>query len=235
VFAALVALVASAAGAPAATAAMLELRVTDRDGQPAADVVVLVEVPTAAVAAVATLPPAETATIVQQGSRFEPALTVVRAGSSVRFVNHDSYDHHLRSVPSGPLANVPPARQFELRQGPAGHRRKADSPPAVNEERFDVPGPVGLGCHLHSTMRGHIYVSATPHFGKTDDQGVVRITGLPEGRATLRLWHAEQLLEQPAQPLSLGPATLAMSASLNFNPPPPRRARGAGGGAGRAL
>ncbi len=205
----------------AAHAATLELRVTDRDGKPAADVVVMVDV--AAPAAVP--PPAEPATVLQQGSRFEPALTVVRAGATVRFVNHDGYDHHVRSVPSGPLGATPPARQFELRQGPAGHRRKADSPPAVNEERFPTPGPVGLGCHLHSAMRGHIYVADTPYFGKTDDQGVVRIAGVPEGRATLRLWHADQLLEQPPQPLAVAGSTATASASLNFTPPPARRRR----------
>ena len=207
--------------AGSATAATLELRVTDRDGKPAPDVVVQVEttVPMPA------LPPPEPATVLQQGSRFEPALTVVRAGATVRFVNHDGYDHHVRSVPSGPLGATPPARSFELRQGPAGHRRKADSAPAVAEERFSEPGPVGLGCHLHSTMRGHIYVAATPFFGKTDAQGFVRISGLPEGRATLRLWHADQLLEQSAQTLSVAQSTLLASASLNFTPPPMRRRR----------
>ncbi len=205
-----------------AHAATLELRVTDRDGQPAADVVVLVD--SSAPPATAP-PPPEGATILQQGSRFEPALTVVRAGATVRFVNHDAYDHHVRSVPSGPLGTVPPARSFELRQGPSGHRRKADSAPAVNEERFATPGPVGLGCHLHSTMRGHIYVAATPWFGKTDEHGVVRIGGLPEGRATLTLWHPAQLTEQPPQALAIAQATVLASASLNFTPPPARRRR----------
>ncbi len=204
---------------PAAQSATLELRVTDRDGKPAADVVVLVDTATPP----ATAAPAEGATILQLGSRFEPALTVVRAGATVRFVNHDGYDHHVRSVPSGPLGATPPARQFELRQGPAGPRRKPDSPPAVNEERFTAPGPVGLGCHLHSAMRGHIYVADTPFFGKTDDNGLVRIAGLPEGRATLRLWHADQLTEQAAVPLAVSSATVVHHASLNFTPPPRRR------------
>ncbi len=204
---------------PAAQATTLELRVTDRDGKPAADVVVLLDPFTPATA---TTPP-EDATILQLGSRFEPALTVVRAGATVRFVNHDGYDHHVRSVPSGPLSATPPARQFELRQGPAGPRRKPDSPPAVNEERFTAPGPVGLGCHLHSAMRGHIYVADTPYFGKTDEHGAVRITGLPAGRATLRLWHAEQLSEQPPVALAVAQTTVLLNASLNFTPPPRRR------------
>lgn len=207
---------------PAAHAATLELRVTDRDGQPAADVVVLVD---SSAPPAAALPPPEAATILQQGSRFEPALTVVRVGATVRFVNHDAYDHHVRSVPSGPLGAVPPATRFELRQGPSGHRRKADSPPAVNEERFGAPGPVGLGCHLHSTMRGHIYVADTPWFGKTDEHGVVRIGGLPEGRATLRLWHPSQLSEQPPQTVTVAQANTLAGASLNFTPPPARRRR----------
>lgn len=204
---------------PAAQASTLELRVTDRDGQPAADVVVLVDTASPA----PTAAPPEGATILQQGSRFEPALTVVQAGATVRFVNHDGYDHHVRSVPSGPLGATPPARQFELRQGPAGPRRKPDSPPAVNEERFPTPGPVGLGCHLHSAMRGHVYVADTPFFGKTDANGLVRIAGLPAGRATVRLWHADQLSEQPALTLAVAQATVVHSASLNFTPPARRR------------
>jgi plastocyanin len=204
---------------PAAEASTLELRVIDRDGQPAADVVVLVDTASPA----PTAAPPEGATILQQGSRFEPGLTVVQAGATVRFVNHDGYDHHVRSVPSGPLGATPPARQFELRQGPAGLRRKPDSPPAVNEERFPTPGPVGLGCHLHSAMRGHVYVADTPFFGKTDANGLVRIAGLPAGRATVRLWHADQLSEQPALTLAVAQATVVHSASLNFTPPARRR------------
>jgi plastocyanin len=220
---ALLAAMLIAASAPTHTqpapAATLELRVTDRDGQPAPDVVVLVE----ATAAADADPPPEAATVLQLRSRFEPALTVVRRGSTVRFVNHDGYDHHVRSVASGPLGATPPATQFELRQGPAGHRRKADSPPAVNSLQMDSPGPIGLGCHLHSTMRGHLYVADTPYFGKTDENGLVRIAGLPAGAATLRLWHASQLLEQPAIALSVAQATVVMDARLNFTPPARRR------------
>lgn len=213
-----------------AHAATLELRVTDREGKPAADVVVLVEVATARPAALSAesaprRAPQEVATILQQGSRFMPALTVVHVGSSVRFVNHDAYEHHVRSVPSGPLGATPAAQNLELRQGPSGPRRKPDSPPALNEERFGTPGPVGLGCHLHSTMRGHIYVAATPWFGKTDDNGLVRIDGIPAGSATLKLWHADQLVEQPSAALNFGASALVQTAKLNFTPPPARRRR----------
>lgn len=210
-----------AAVASTAAAATLELRVTDREGQPAADVVVLVET----TAPGPTPPPPEPATVLQLRSRFVPALSVVRAGASVRFVNHDAYDHHVRSVPSGPLGATPPASQFELRQGPAGLQRQADSPAAVKTLVMDTPGPIGLGCHLHSSMRGHLYVADTPYFGKTDDNGLVRIAGVPEGQAVIRLWHPAQLSDQPPLELRVGQATVLMDARLNFTPPTARRRR----------
>ena len=207
--------------APVAAAATLELRVTDREGQPAADVVVLVETKAQGPA----LPPPEPATVLQLRSRFVPALSVVQAGASVRFVNHDAYDHHVRSMPSGPLGATPPASQFELRQGPAGLQRQADSPAAVKTLVMDTPGPIGLGCHLHSSMRGHLYVADTPYFGKTDDNGFVRIAGVPAGEAVIRLWHPGQLSEQPTLALRMGEATVLMDARLNFTPPPRRPGR----------
>ena len=93
----------------AATAGTLQISVTDRDGKPAADVVVLV----GASAKLSSAP--VTATIAQDSLKFVPFLTVVPVGSTLRFVNRDQYDHHVRSTPSGPLGSMPPAQSFELR------------------------------------------------------------------------------------------------------------------------
>jgi hypothetical protein len=37
-------------------------------------------------------------------------------------------------------------------------------------------------------MRGLILVLATPHFVTTDPEGRFRLTGLPPGRYTLKVW-----------------------------------------------
>jgi plastocyanin len=188
--------------------ATLSLSVSNAQGDPAADTVVLVQ-PTATWAA---QPLPATATVTQRDVRFVPYVTVVPVGGTLRFVNGDSFDHHIRSLPGGPLGSVAPAKQFEFRLGAAGMGR--DSSPDV---RFDIPGSVLVGCHLHGSMRGHVFVSATPWFAVSDDKGQVTIEGVPEGQVNVRLWHPDQFVEQPPMSLQLGARTQAQ-ARLNFNP-----------------
>jgi hypothetical protein len=84
-------------------------------------------------------------------------------------------------------------------------------------------GPVALGCHLHGSMRGQIYVSPTPWFGKTDAQGLLLVEGVPEGETTVRLWHPDQLVEQPALAARVGASLVPVQGVLNFSPRPARR------------
>jgi plastocyanin len=211
-----------------AHAASMQIVVTDKDGRPAPDVVVLVGTADKAAATAATAP----VPIIQEGLRFVPFLTVVPAGSTLRFVNKDGYDHHVRSMPSGPLGATPPAKNFELRldaaetpatpadEYAAPSRARKRSGPAVTsaEVKVDQAGPIGLGCHLHASMRGQVYVSPTPHFAKTDADGKARIEHLPDGAIEMTLWHADQLIEQPVVKLQAGATPLLANAQLNFVP-----------------
>lgn len=228
----LIALAALLAGA-AAQAGTLQVTVTDKDGKPAPDVVVLVD----SAQKSAPRPAAQPVAIAQENLRFVPFLTVVPAGSTVRFSNKDGYDHHVRSMPSGPLGSMPAVKNFELRLDAAqaapadgADEYKTAAPPrgrksgtASADVKLDQPGPIGLGCHLHASMRGQIYVSPTPWFAKTDANGVATIEGVPEGAADLSLWHPDQLAEQPAVRLSVGATPLQASGQLNFVP---KRRRG---------
>ncbi len=222
-----------AACAGSALAGTLQVSVTDKDGQPAPDVVVLIDTPAAPRATPATVP----VVITQEGLRFVPFLTVVPAGSTLRFVNRDSYDHHVRSTASGPLGSMPPAASFELRldgvadaapspqdeyQSRPAPKRKAN-PVTQQDVLVAQPGPIGLGCHIHGSMRGQVYVAATPWFAKTDAAGRAVIEGVPEGAVELTLWHADQLQDQPAQRAQLGAAPLQLAGQLNFVPRPRRR------------
>ncbi len=194
--------------AGACSAGTLQVTVTDKDGKPAADVVVLVDSFPRTAAAPAPAP----VVISQEDLRFSPFLTVVPVGSTLRFINRDSYDHHVRSTPSGPLGAVAPVQSFEMRLSAV--QRK----PAPADVTVGSAGPIGLGCHIHGSMRGQIYVSATPWFGKTDVQGVVTIDGVPEGVTELRLWHSDQLQEQLPLKLNVSSAPQRVDAALNFTP-----------------
>jgi plastocyanin len=211
----------------AARAGTVQLTVVDRDGRPAADVVVLIEASGARGPATA----GPVVSITQEGSRFVPTLTVVAVGSTLRFTNKDAYDHHVRAMPSGPLGAIAPAKTFELRldaadeaagqvdeyKPPTPVKRKAN-PVRSADVKVDQPGPIGIGCHIHSSMRGQIYVSPTPWFGKTDAQGVATIDNVPDGAVQVTLWHAEQLQDQAMQTVQSSAAPAKVNAQLNFTP-----------------
>ncbi|MBX3622133.1 MAG: plastocyanin [Rhizobacter sp.] len=210
----------------------MQLTVTDKDGKPVPDVVVLVQASTKA----APTPAAKPVLITQEGSRFVPYLTVVPVGSTLRFTNKDSYDHHVRSTPSGPLGSIAPAKTFELRLDadpiaearggtdlyPSGPQRKRSGISSA-DVKVDAAGPIGLGCHIHGSMRGQVYVADTPWFGKTDAQGVVSLDGVPDGAAQLQLWHPDQLQDQAPVAVQVSATPVKTSTQLNFVP---RRRRG---------
>jgi len=203
--------------ATAAFGAPLQVSVTSADGKPAPDVVVLVT-PTAAWS---PQPLPEPVVIVQKDIKFVPAVTVVPVGATVRFVNKDSFDHHVRSQPGGPLGTVAPAKQFEFRMPAVSHGKESTA-----ELKLDVPGSIVLGCHLHGSMRGHLVVSNTPWAAVTDANGKAVFADVPEGQADVRLWHPDQLVEQNSMHVQLAAAQATQAdAKLNFTPKPPRKAR----------
>jgi hypothetical protein len=137
-------------------------------------------------------------------------------GTVVRFTNLDKFDHHLRAMPGGPLGTIPPAQDFEFRiPGMKGERVSS------MELQLDKPGVIVLGCHLHSSMRGHLYVSSTPYVTVTDASGRAVFAAVPDGAATVKVWHPEQLLDQAdlRTTASQGAATAApLAVKLNFTP-----------------
>lgn len=180
----------------AAHAATVQVTLLSADGKPLVDAVVVVE----PLSAGAPRKPAPMqATIQQEKMRFVPALTVVPTGSRVRFSNLDGYEHHVRGRPAtaGLLDNGTAGSGFELRLGAATDNRSGGTQEVV----MAAPGPMELGCHLHSVMRGHIYVADTPWVAKTDANGTATLGEVPEGAAQVRVWHGDQLL--PAAPVAV--------------------------------
>ncbi|RVU45598.1 cupredoxin domain-containing protein [Rubrivivax rivuli] len=193
---------------PAAWAATLQISVLAADGQPLADAVVVLELPPGSPVPKPT--PVRT-TVQQERLRFQPALLVVPVGSAVRFTNIDPFDHHVRGRPAADGLSAPASAGFELRLAGAAEGRTGGSQEVV----MGQAGPVELGCHLHSRMRGHIYVADSPWVVKTDGNGQAILGDVPDGAARLKVWHPDQLV--PATPMAVtvrGDAAVRMSTGI---------------------
>ncbi|MDZ4283743.1 MAG: plastocyanin [Hydrogenophaga sp.] len=195
----------------AAQAATVQVTVLGRDGKPLADAVVIVEPASGAKPA---SPTPVSAVINQQKMQFVPGTSVLPVGSKVTFTNLDTWEHHVRGMPAG-LASLNPGTQpgFELRLD--GKAEGKD--PASAEVTLAKAGAMQLGCHLHGSMRGFIFVADSPWTLLTDANGVATLQGVPEGAAKVRVVHADQLLEGAPVAVNITPVT-ALSVPTQVQP-----------------
>ena len=205
--------------AMAASAGSLSVSVIDKDGKPVPDAVVVVVPTNKAVQPKVPMP--TQAAINQEKMQFIPAVTVVPVGAKVRFVNTDPWDHHVRSSPAGMGQFNTTNAGFELRL-----EGKPDGKPAKSSDvTMDKPGVMGatlLGCFIHGSMRGYVYVSDSPWAVKTGADGMATFDDLPDGAAQVKLWQADQLIDVPTQTASIGAAAAKSTFQLSVVP---RKAR----------
>jgi plastocyanin len=128
----------------------------------------------------------------QRNLMFVPGALVVQTGTAVDFPNSDQVRHQVYSFSS--------AKTFQL----ALYAGKAHAPVL-----FDKPGLVTLGCNIHDSMLGYIYVTDSPWYGRTGADGTLQLHDLPPGEYTVRLWHTllDESGPQLQQHLSLGDGT----------------------------
>lgn len=202
------------AGLSAAQAATVQVTVLARDGKPLPDAVVVLE--PAAGQPVPVAPPVSL-TVTQEKMQFDPMLSVVPVGSKIRFSNLDRWDHHVKGGAPGLTGAGSTSFEFRL----AG-RVPGQTPPS-SEVTLEKAGPVQLGCHLHGSMRGFVYVAATPWAARTATDGVATLAQVPEGAMQLRVWHPDQLLDTAAVAVQVQPVT-AVNVPTLIQPRKPRRA-----------
>ena len=148
----------------------LSVTVTDARGAPLAGVVVVAQPDIAAPKA----PPGQKAVMDQRDLEFKPDVLVVQSGTAVEFPNSDQVRHQVYSFSD--------AKNFQL---PLYAGRAHE--PVV----FSRAGLVTVGCNIHDSMVGYIYVTDSPWFGRTGADGTLRLRDLPTGEYTVQIWHAQ--------------------------------------------
>ena len=169
----------------AATAASVNVQLTDAAGAPLADAVVMLE----PVGARLPPKPMQGAQIVQHDLQFDPTVTVVTTGTAVMFPNQDTVKHHVYSYS--------PAKTFQIKLY-AG----VPHAPIV----FDKPGVAVLGCNIHDGMIAWVVVTDTPLWAQSAAGGHAKVVDVPPGNYQMHVWHSSLAETTPAQlvPLAVG-------------------------------
>jgi hypothetical protein len=103
-----------------------------------------------------------------------PHVLGVRAGQPVEFVNSDPTEHDIHAEP-GPNA------EFNRLQPLQGMRES---------HVFTAPEVMALvKCDRHPWMSAYIGVVDHPYFAVTAADGTFTLTGVPDGRYTVTMWH----------------------------------------------
>jgi plastocyanin len=200
----------------AAHAGSLSVTVVDREGKPTMDAVIVL-LPEGKGTAKTALP--TTANIAQEKMQFIPAVSIVPVGAKVRFTNNDPWDHHVRSSAAGAAGFAAPATANTADKGiDVRLEGKSDGKPAKSVEVvMDKAGPQSatlLGCYLHGSMRGHVYVTDSPWAAKTNADGVATFDDVPDGKVSVRVWQADQLIDMPLQNAVVGAAPAKLNVQL---------------------
>lgn len=194
-----------------AVAGTVSVTVLDKEGKPVQDAVVVV-IPSVKGTPKTPLPMA--VTINQEKMRFVPPVSVVPVGARLTFTNNDPWEHHVRGSAAGLAQFSSTGGGFELRLD-----GKADGKPAKQAEVvMDKAGAVLLGCHIHGSMRGHIYVTDSPWAQRTTPEGQAVFDDVPDGAAQVRVWHGEQLIDLPLQNVTVGASPARATVQLQVVP-----------------
>ena len=152
--------------------------------------------------------------IEQISRQFEPFVTAVRTGTSVRFPNNDRVQHHVYSLSL--------TKKFEL---PLYQPGKAEA------IIFDRPGVVAVGCNIHDWMSAYVVVVDSPWFAVTPADGGAKFAGIPPGRYRAEIWHP-RLAANDKREVAVSGDAASVAVGLSLKPgfrtrrPPPA----AGGG-----
>ena len=116
--------------------------------------------------------PPVTVQVAINDKEFVPRVVVVPLGSTVRFPNHDPFDHNVFSA-SDP-------NQFDLGQYGRGEAKG---------RTFTSPGLVRVFCNIHPRMVAFVLVTANRLSAQPAADGTFVIDDVAPGAYTLHAWH----------------------------------------------
>ena len=170
--------------------------ILEKDNKPSpdlSDAVLYLEAP----ATVATAGRPSTVEIAITDKTYAPHVVVVPVGSTVRFPNHDPFNHNVFSV------NEP--NSFDL-----GLYGRGDA----KSHTFDHPGLVRVYCNVHPRMVAYVLVMENRYYVQPGNDGSFTIDNVPAGRYRLHVWH-ERIPSEVVRDVTVGATLPDLQIALN--------------------
>ena len=159
--------------------------ILEKDNKPSPDLgdaVLYLEAP----ATVTTAARPTTIEIAITDKTYAPHVVVVPLGSTVRFPNHDPFNHNVFSV-SEP-------NSFDLGLYGRGETKSYT---------FQHPGLVRVYCNVHPRMVAYVLVMENRYYAQPSTDGSFAIDDVPAGRYRLHVWH-ERIPTEVVKDVSAG-------------------------------
>src|SRR6266850_1922287 len=182
---------------PAANRVAGRIVILEKGNKPSpdlSDAVLYLEAP----AVVATAATPATVEIAITDKTYAPHVVVIPVGSTVRFPNHDPFNHNVFSV-SEP-------NTFDL--GLYGRGEAKD-------HTFQSPGLVRVYCNVHPRMVAYVLVMANRYYVQPGTDGSFAITDVPAGSYRLHVWHERIPSEVVKDVSAAGAAATGLQIALN--------------------
>jgi hypothetical protein len=181
-----------------ARAADVTIAISDGDGHPVANAVVMLVPDAKAGMPVPSARLAPEQIIDQRNETFIPLVTILPRGGHLVFTNNDHTMHQVYSFS--------PIKQFEFTL-PHGQK----SPAIV----FDKPGVAAIGCNIHDHMIAYAFVSDSPWAAQSAADGRVEIADVPAGNYTAQIWHPQLPVgSAPSQKVTVGAEPVLLKATI---------------------
>jgi len=174
------------------------IAILEKDNKPSPDLgdaVLYLESPASPSPATAAKP--VTIEIAITDKTYAPHVVVVPVGSTVRFPNHDPFNHNVFSV-SEP-------NTFDLGLYGRGE---------VKSQTFEHPGLVRVYCNVHPRMVAYVFVMENRFYAQPGSDGSFAIDNVPAGRYRLHVWH-ERIPSEVVKDVAAGGAEPELQVALN--------------------
>lgn len=184
------------------------VNIIDQDGHPLADVVLEIPIHHSEKSDLST-----PLIMDQIDKSFAPIVLIAPKNSLVSFPNSDDIRHHVYSFSA--------AKTFELKLYASRPKQPI---------KFEQDGIVVLGCNIHDSMVGYIYVHDNTFTLKSNAQGKIDIDDIPASATSFYLWHPNAIKgveHREVLPISLlNTNEKEVTITLNTKTPAPRNTFG---------